>query len=119
MEIGCEKGTAGDHKGPPSHSPPPSPLRTGKHVSQNLPMRAQPHEANTVGLCWVGGIQADGDGSSDDAVEQVVVGVQPVLSGCCSRSGGIVGDAPGDVEDVGMLRGVDCEGNRVNRCFGC
>src|SRR5437660_180140 len=33
------KGTAGDHKGPPSRSPPPSPLRTGEHVS-NKPTRA-------------------------------------------------------------------------------
>src|SRR5438874_10936120 len=29
-----EKGTAGDHKGPPSRSPPPSPLRTDEHVSK-------------------------------------------------------------------------------------
>src|SRR6266516_7500932 len=27
------KGTAGDHKGPPSRSPPPSPLQTDQHVS--------------------------------------------------------------------------------------
>jgi hypothetical protein len=26
-------GTAGDHKGPPSRSPPPSPLRTNEHGS--------------------------------------------------------------------------------------
>jgi len=29
-----EKGTAGDHKGPPSRSPPPSPLRADEHVSK-------------------------------------------------------------------------------------
>ncbi len=28
------KGTAGDHKGPPSRSPPPSPLRTDERVSK-------------------------------------------------------------------------------------
>ncbi len=28
------EGTAGDHKGPPSHSPPPSPLRTDEDVSK-------------------------------------------------------------------------------------
>src|SRR6266536_4096037 len=28
------RGTAGDHKGPPSLSPPPSPLRTVEHVSK-------------------------------------------------------------------------------------
>ena len=33
-----EKGTAGDHKGPPSRSPPPSPLRNDEHVS-NKPTR--------------------------------------------------------------------------------
>ena len=27
---------AGDHKGPPSPSPPPSPLRTDEHVSKKL-----------------------------------------------------------------------------------
>ncbi len=36
-----EKGTAGDHKGPPHHSPPPSPLRTDEHVS-NKPTRESP-----------------------------------------------------------------------------
>src|SRR6266699_1717172 len=34
------KGTAGDHKGPPSRSPPPSPLRNDEHVS-NKPTRVR------------------------------------------------------------------------------
>src|SRR6266567_3070072 len=37
------KGTAGDHNGPPSRSPPPSPLRTDEHISKN-----PTHER----LCW-------------------------------------------------------------------
>ena len=36
-----EKDTAGDHKGPPHRSPPPSPLRTDEHVS-NKPTRESP-----------------------------------------------------------------------------
>ena len=34
------KGTTGDHKGPPSRSPPPSPLRNDEHVS-NKPTRVR------------------------------------------------------------------------------
>src|SRR6266496_5373802 len=78
--------------------------------------------ASSVSECiWVLGvsrIQANGDGWRYDAVDQVIVGAQPVLSGCCSRSGCIVGDASGDVENVRMLRGVGCESARVNCRFG-
>src|SRR6266568_8139528 len=36
------KGTAGDHKGPPSRSPPPSPLRTGEHISKRSTRASTP-----------------------------------------------------------------------------
>jgi hypothetical protein len=35
---GAREGTAGDHKGPPSHSTPPSPLQVGDPASKNLPV---------------------------------------------------------------------------------
>ena len=38
------KGTAGDHKGPPSRSPPPSPLRIGEHVSNKSTRVSAPRD---------------------------------------------------------------------------
>ncbi|HEX6109346.1 MAG TPA: hypothetical protein VFZ02_08005, partial [Ktedonobacteraceae bacterium] len=68
-----------------------------------------------LGVC---GIKADCDSRSHDAIKQVVVGVQPVLGCCCSRSSSDVWNATEDIEDVGMLRGIGSESTRVNCCFG-
>src|SRR5260370_23484127 len=67
---------------------------------------------------WLRRIQTDGDSRSHDATAQEVVGVKPVLGGLCSRSGCVVWNATGDIEDIRMLRGIGSEGSRVNCCFG-
>ena len=63
---------------------------------------------------WTAGIQADRYGWRVNTRQQVIVAVEPMLSGLRFRGGGAIGDASEDIEEAWVLRGIGGQRPRID-----